>query len=128
MSTVNVIPMRKAEPIQNCKPIDSNNRSMDLGHTDMYAEEDGKNMSDYVTREELNHAVDKLSSKIEVSEAHEDTRFVELNGKLDQIPDKIKLALNDYDEKQRQSHKETIRFLSGTILLGIVTILVSIFF
>lgn len=39
----------------------------------------GGNMKDYVTHEELDHAVDKLSSKIELSEAHIDTKLAEIS-------------------------------------------------
>lgn len=36
---------------------------------------------DYVTHEELNHAVDKLSDQIKLVEAHIDTKFAEQENK-----------------------------------------------
>jgi hypothetical protein len=88
----------------------------------------GGNMKDYVTHEELNHVFDKLVSKIELSEAHTETKLGELSGKIDRIPDKISLALNEREKEQRKEHKETQRFLWGTIILGIASIIISVFF
>lgn len=84
------------------------------------------NMKNYVTREELNHAVDRLSSKIDLSEAHTETKLANLEAKIENIPDKINLALSNHDKVQRQEHRETQRFLWGTIAIGGLSLIVTI--
>lgn len=42
----------------------------------------GGNMAKYVTHEELNHAVDRLSDKMDLMESHIDTKFEQVNTKF----------------------------------------------
>lgn len=39
-------------------------------------------MAKYVTHEELNHAVDRLSDKMDLMESHIDTKFEQVNTKF----------------------------------------------
>lgn len=86
----------------------------------------GNNMERYVTHEELDHAVDKLSAKMDLVAEKTDTKIIRLNDKIDTIPDKISISLNTYDKEQRKEHETTKRYLIGTLGIGGTAILVSI--
>lgn len=44
---------------------------------------------DYVTHEELNHAIDHLSDKLDLMEAHIDNKFEQVNTKFEQVNTKF---------------------------------------
>ncbi len=50
----------------------------------------GGNMNkDYVTHEELNHAVDRLSDKMDLIDSHIDTKFEKVNTKFEEVNTKF---------------------------------------
>lgn len=83
----------------------------------------GNDMSNFVTREELHRELDKLEDKINL-------RFDSIEKQLTNLPDimsdKMKLALHEKAESDRKESKETRRFVVGTIILGGLSLVVSV--
>lgn len=93
--------------------------------------------NDYVTHAELNHATDKLESKIDHFEtkidgsfntldAKIDGKFNLINEKFDRIPEQIKLALSDSEKEKQKEHLQTVRYLVGTLLIGGISAIAAI--
>lgn len=84
----------------------------------------GSDMDKYATKEELR----TLETKI-------DGQFNVLNKTLEDLPDKMKLLINESDEKRRTDEKDTKRFFWGTIIIGgisaisaIISVILTIIF
>ncbi|MBE1727434.1 hypothetical protein HFM82_14500 [Lactobacillus plantarum] len=79
----------------------------------------GKNMDKYVTHEELQRVADKITNRIDLLDH-------DMQNNFDRIPDKIEIALNEHDERTRAEHKETKRFIIGTLIIGGLSLIVGI--
>lgn len=90
----------------------------------------GKDMSKYVTKEEFNSVTKDLSHQMELYQEKTLSNFDLLSQKLDNIsasiPDKVEISLNAKKEEERKSVIETRRYILGTIVLGIISILISL--
>lgn len=75
----------------------------------------GGNMNkDYVTHEELNHAVDRLSDKMDLIDSHIDTKFEKVNTKFEEV--NTKLAM-----QETSMHKWIITVVSVAVaVIGIL--------
>lgn len=89
-----------------------------------YSDGDGSDMDKYATKEELK----TLETKI-------DGRFNVIDKTLENLPDKMKLLINESDEKRRADEKDTKRFFWGTIIIGgisaisaIISVILTIIF
>ena len=94
----------------------------------------------YVTHTELKlntekvlHHMDNKFTDVDRHFAEVDKRFAEvdnrldlLDQKIDQIPTKIENSILHEREFQRQQHTETTRYFFGTIIIGLISIAVSI--
>lgn len=92
----------------------------------------GGDMSNYVTKEEFNSAIKDLSHQIELNQEKILSKFDNMSDKVDfisqSVPDKIQLALNEKEKEQLKEARETKRYVIGTLILGIVSIVISLFF
>jgi len=69
---------------------------------------------DYVTHEELNHAVDRLSDKMDLIDSHIDTKFEKVNTKFEEV--NTKLAM-----QETSMHKWIITVVSVAVaVIGIL--------
>jgi len=89
-----------------------------------YGNGGGSDMDKYATKEELK----TLETKI-------DGRFNVIDKTLENLPDKMKLLINESDEKRRADEKDTKRFFWGTIIIGgisaisaIISVILTIIF
>lgn len=94
----------------------------------------------YVTHAELElntekvlHHMDNKFNDVDRHFAEVDKRFVEVDNrldllgqKIDQIPTTIENSILRERELQRQQHTETTRYFFGTIIIGLISIAVSI--
>lgn len=91
----------------------------------------GSNMSNYVTKEEFNAAINNLSHQIELNQEKTKSNFDLLSQKLDSIatsiPDKIQISLDAKEKEDRKAAIETRRYIVGTIILSVIGIVVSLF-
>ena len=88
-------------------------------------------MSNYVTKEEFNAAINNLSHQIELNQEKTKSNFDLLSQKLDSIatsiPDKIQISLDAKEKEDRKAAIETRRYIVGTIILSVIGIVVSLF-
>ncbi|WP_090090170.1 DUF2730 family protein [Leuconostoc gasicomitatum] len=108
-----------------------------ISRSNYSAKKDILKMNNYVTKEQLE--ISELQQKILISELEKNLslNIKGLDGKLDNMNDKIdslstnipllvEKKLNDNEKENRKNHTETIKFVWGTIILGIISILVSL--
>lgn len=98
--------------------------------------------NEYVTKQELENSLLKQELLFKNMQSQSDVNFAKIDGKFDlldskidnfakSIPLVIDAKINTFKEENRKEHKETIRFIWGTIVIGIISIaasVVSIFF
>lgn len=95
-------------------PVD---HSSTIYHTsDNNSDNGGSDMNKYVTHEELKITELKLENKID-----------KLSIGIENIPDKIKLLIQDSEKEQQRQHTETVRWVVGTLIIGIVSTSISLF-
>lgn len=86
------------------------------------SENKGENIMDnhsHVTREELDQLKENIDLKI--------TNAVQpLEAKIDNLPDKFRLLLHEERDFQKEQRKQTNQFIWGTIVIGLISIGVSI--
>lgn len=91
----------------------------------------GGDMSQYVTREELKNVVKDLSHQMELNQTTVLSKFEILENKLDSIEesvtDKVQLAINEKALEDQKQSIETRRYIFGTIILGVIGIIISLF-
>lgn len=103
-------------------------------------------MSEYVTKTEFDSTVKNLENQIAHNQEMTNVKIDSVLEKIDSsnaliiekinnveknLPNQIKLALNEKETSDRQERKETNRFLIGTIVIGglsLITSIVSFFF
>lgn len=90
----------------------------------------GNDMSNYVTKEEFNAAINDLAHQMELNQEKTKSNFDLLSQKLDSIatsiPDKIQISLDAKEKEDRKEAIETRRYIFGTIILGIAGIIISL--
>jgi hypothetical protein len=113
----------------------------------------GENVMDhgqnnYVTHRELDEKINRISDKIDSSEkylkehierksAETNEKIAETNGKIDVLtqsindfkqsfPQTVNLAVRDEFDKRDKERKETNRFIIGTLVIGGISLIVSI--
>lgn len=119
------------------------NISMEKVNESMRGEID---MSKYVSKAEFDSTVKNLENQIAHNQEMTNVKIDSVLEKIDSsnaliiekinnveknLPNQIKLALNEKETSDRQERKETNRFLIGTIVIGglsLITSIVSFFF
>lgn len=99
------------------------------------------NQNDYVTHRELDEKFGRISDQIDSSEKylkeHIERKSAETNGKIDVLtqsindfkqsfPQTVNLAVRDEFDKRDKERKETNRFIIGTLVIGGISLIVSI--
>jgi len=70
---------------------------------------------DYVTHKEINHLEEKI-----------DLKFENMDTKIDNLPTRFENMMLKEREHQDNKRKETNRFIWGTIVIGLVGIVLSV--
>ncbi len=88
-------------------------------------------MSNYVTKEEFNKAIVDLTHQIELNQVTLLSKFESVQNKMDSIsetiPDKLQIALNEQSKEDRRDVIETRRYIIGTIIIGLLSVAISLF-
>ncbi|EOI55615.1 hypothetical protein [Enterococcus gilvus] len=91
----------------------------------------GGDMSNYVTKEEFNEVIKDLTHQIELNQVTLLSKFESVNNKIDSIsetiPDKLQIALNEQSKEDRKDAVETRRYIIGTIVIGLLSLAISLF-
>lgn len=91
----------------------------------------GGDMSNYVTKEEFNGVIKDLTHQIELNQVTLLSKFESVNNKIDSIsetiPDKLQIALNEQSKEDRKDAVETRRYIIGTIVIGLLSLAISLF-
>lgn len=82
-------------------------------------EEEKMSTTDYVTKEQLSDLEKKIDLKIKVA-------VQPLEGKIDNLPTQFENLLLKERQHQDDKAKETRRYIWGTIVIGVVSIIVSV--
>ncbi|MCI1921932.1 MAG: hypothetical protein LKJ22_08430 [Liquorilactobacillus nagelii] len=143
LSPINTPYNNNAEPIDDIikqaeRVINSSNKSQKLIEGDAVTM---NNQNDYVTQRELDEKFGRISDKIDSSEKylkeHIEKKSAETNGKIDVLtqsindfkqsfPQTVNLAVRDEFDKRDKERKETNRFIIGTLVIGGISLIVSI--
>jgi hypothetical protein len=106
-----------------------------------HEEESVMSEKNYVTQEEFNHLSDNLHNEIKQqsisTNAKIDNFETAMNGELklinermsngfNAIPGQIEAALNKHDKEKAKEHQQTVRYLIGTVSIGLASIIVAI--
>lgn len=90
----------------------------------------GGDMSKYVTRDEFNDAIKDLTHQLETNQVNLLSKFEVVQTKIDSvsetIPDKLKIALYEKSIEDRKETVETRRYVLGTLIIGLLGIVISL--
>jgi hypothetical protein len=98
---------------------------------DFYPERGGPTLNhEYATKQELQILQAKIEGKIDTLGVKIDSKFENVDSSISDlkssIPDKISLAIHDQFEKRDHDRKETNHFIIGTLVIGGLSLVVSI--
>lgn len=93
--------------------------------------------NDYVTKQELENSQLKQELLFGNIQSRSDVNFTKIDGKFDlleskldnfanSIPLVIDTKINEFKKESELKHAETIRFIRGTIVLGIISVIVAL--
>jgi len=72
---------------------------------------------DYVTHEELNHAIDHLSDKLDLMEAHIDNKFEQVNIKFEQVNTKFEQVNTKFATQKVWFYGTAISIILATLTI-----------
>ena len=125
------------EELGRVAEIVSNNANQSFIQGDAFSMDE----NNYVTHRELDEKFGRISDKIDSSEKylkeHIEKKSAETNGKIDVLtqsindfkqsfPQTVNLAVRDEFDKRDKERKETNRFIIGTLVIGGISLIVSI--
>ncbi|VDG31510.1 hypothetical protein [Lactobacillus fermentum] [Lactiplantibacillus mudanjiangensis] len=77
---------------------------------------------DYVTHEELNHAIDHLSDKLDLMEAHIDNKFEQVNTKFEQVNTKFEQVNTKFEQVNTKFATQKVWFYGTAISIILATL------
>lgn len=90
----------------------------------------GNDMSNYVTKEEFNIAINNLTHQMKLNQEKINSNFSLISQKIEStttaIPDKIQISLDAKEKEDRKDATETRRYIVGTIIMSVIGIIVSL--